>query len=486
MVDLAPYQRLVDIRPGQTYSPNAVDAVVARLEQLATRQGLDFVRVDPRITRNDRSQTLDIAFTLVEGPRVFVERIDIEGNQTTLDRVIRRQFNPVEGDPFNPREIRAAADRIRALNYFSEVEVDTRQGTAPDQVIVDVDVEEIPTGSLAFGASYGLESGLGLALGFSERNFLGRGQTLALDVASGVDNATSRISFVEPSILGRDLLFRFTAFYATTNRTDFDTRRIGVTPGLEFPISENGRLALRYSISQNEISDVDDDSSPILQEEEGDFLTSALGYTYTWDSRRNLVAPRTAFRFEFGQDFAGLGGDTEFVWTTAQVTAQRMVVNDEVTLRASLEGGYLHMLSGDSRVVDRFSLGSSQLRGFESRGVGPRDLNVDDDDALGGNAYAAARLDAEFPLGLPEEYGITGGAFLDLGSVWSLDDVDGGASGTDGLELVDDAARLRAAVGLSLFWDTPIGPLRFNFSRPVAKEAYDDEQNFDLTISTRF
>ena len=486
VVDLTPYERLVDIRPGQTYTPTAVESVIARLEQLATRQGLDFVRVDPRVTRNDRTQTLDIAFTLVEGPRVFVERIDIEGNQTTLDRVIRREFDTVEGDPFNPREIRAAAERIRALNYFSDVSVETRQGTAPDQVIVDVDVEEAPTGNLSFGASYGLESGLGLAIGFSERNFLGRGQTLAVEVASGVDNANARLTFIEPSILGRDLAFRFSAFYITTDRDDFDTKRVGLSPGLEFPISENGRLAVRYTISQDEVTNIEPDTSPILQEEEGERLTSALGYTYTWDSRRNIVAPRTAIRFEFGQDFAGLGGDQEYIRTTAEVTAQRMVWNEEVTLRTTLEGGYLHMLSGESRVVDRFSIGSSQLRGFESRGVGPRDLNVDDDDALGGNVYAVARFDAEFPLGLPEEYGISGGAFLDVGSIWGLDDVDGGESGTDEMQLVDDDARLRAAIGVSLFWDTPIGPLRFNFSKAIAKEDYDEEQNFDLTLSTRF
>ena len=487
-LDPARFRSLLRIRAGQTYTPILVSDAVARMEQLATEMGLDFVRVDPRVTRNQRAGTIDIAFTLVRGPRIFVERIDIEGNQTTLDRVIRRQFQIVEGDPFNPREIRAAAERIRALNYFSDVQVDTREGTGPDQVIVDVNVEEAPTGTLSFGGSYGLESGLALAIGFSERNFLGRGQTLRFDITSGTDTANTRLTFVEPSLYGRDLAFRFDAFYSTSDRdnADFSTRRIGVSPGFEFPISRSGRLALLYTIAEEEISNVDDESSPILKEEEGSFLTSSLGYRYTWDNRRSIVEPQTAVRLEFGQELAGLGGDTEYLKTTAQATAQRRVWNDDLTLRATVEGGYVHALDGETRVTDRFNLRSAQFRGFESRGIGPRDLAVENDDSLGGNAYAVARLDAEFPLGLPEEYGITGGAFLDIGSVWSLDDVDGGADGSDGQELVDDSAALRAAIGLSLFWDTPVGPLRFNFSKALVKEDYDEEQNFDLTISTRF
>ena len=487
-IDTSEFLGVSRIRPGRTYTPTDVENTITRMERLATRKGLDFVRVEPRVTRNDRDLTLDVQFFITRGPRIFVERIDIEGNQATLDRVVRREFKTVEGDPFNPREIRAAAERIRALNYFSNVDVNAVEGSSANRVIVDVNVEEQPTGSLSFGASYGTDAGLGLSLGFSERNFLGRGQTLRFDLNTGADNATSRLTFIEPSILARDVAFRFDAVYATSDRDNayYDTTIISVSPGLTFPVSENGRLTVRYSIGSEEISNVDEDSSPILKAEAGTRTTSALGYTYSWDTRRTGIDPTRGILFRFSQDLAGLGGDNKYVKTTAELTGQRLIRNEEVTLRATLEGGAINMLEGDSRLTDRFFLSSRQLRGFEPKGLGPRDLNVGNDDVLGGNVYAVARFEAEFPLGVPEEYGVRGGAFVDVGSVWSLDNLDGGADGSDGLELVDDDFALRASIGVSLFWTTPLGPLRFNFSKPLVKEDYDEEQNFQFTISTAF
>lgn len=488
-VDADEFRSLVRVRPGQTYSPGAVDADINRMERLATRKGLQFVRIDPQITRNPRTGTLDIDYQIGRGPRVFVERIDIEGNQTTLDRVIRRQFRVVEGDPLNPREIRLAAERIRALNYFSNVDVQARDGSAPDRTVIDVNVEEQPTGSLSFGASYSVDTGPGINVAFSERNFLGRGQTVRFQIAAGADSSDSQITFVEPFFLARDLAFRFDAFYRVTEQQNafYSTQVAGVSPSFEFPISENGRLSVNYRISDDRIYNVDVDSSPILKAEEGSKLTSSVGYNYSFDTRRNGLNPDVGIVLEFGQDFAGLGGDTSYVRSTGRAVAQTQVLNEEVTLRATVEGGVLNMLSGEtSRVTDRFFLSSRQLRGFAPKGVGPRDLNVPNNDVLGGNAFAVARFEAEFPLGLPEEYGITGGVFADAGSVWSLDNLDGGSSGTDGLQLVDDGFALRSSVGLSLFWRTPIGPLRFNYAAPISKQDYDETQNFNLTISTEF
>ena len=186
---------ILKIKPGVVYSPTLVEDAIARMERLAVKKGIDFLRVEPRITRNERELTLDVEFMLVRGPRVFVERIDIEGNTTTLDRVIRRQFDTVEGDPFNPREIRETAERIRALGYFSSAEVDAREGSRPDQVVVDVDVEETTTGSLTFGASFSSDSGLGISIGFQERNFLGRGQTLSANLSLSGDRSNYSLNF---------------------------------------------------------------------------------------------------------------------------------------------------------------------------------------------------------------------------------------------------------------------------------------------------
>ncbi|MDR5652952.1 outer membrane protein assembly factor BamA [Xinfangfangia sp. LG-4] len=481
--DADEFGRLVRIREGSVYTPLDIENAISRIESLALRKGINFLRVDPRVTRNDRDQTLDVTFALVRGPRVFIERIDIEGNATTLDQVIRRQFRTVEGDPFNPREIREAAERIRALGFFETAAVDTRQGTGPDQVIVKAQVEEKPTGSLTFGASFGSSSGGGAVVGLSESNFLGRGQFLSLDLNFGADNATSSFTFTEPAFLGRDLSFTFGALYRETeaNYATFDTREAHIRPSIGFPTGERTRLDLRYTLAESKIYRVDPvESSAILVREEGmgGVKSSALGYAFSWDTRRSGLTDRNAFVLKFEQDFAGLGADQKYIRSIASAIAETKVWNEEVTLRATLEGGALNMLSGGtSRVVDRFEM-SGRMRGFEPYGLGPRDLRATNEDPLGGNMFVVARFDAEFPLGLPEEYGIRGGAFLDVGSLWGLDDTDGGG--------VDDSFKLRSAIGVSLLWDTPIGPLRFNFARPIKKETYDKKQTFDLSISTRF
>lgn len=476
----------LNVREGGVYSPMIVEDNIARLERLAIQKGLNFIRVEPRIVRNERDLTLDVEFAMVRGPRIFVERIDIEGNATTLDRVIRRQFRVAEGDPFNPREIRESAERIRALGFFSDARVNAREGTTPDQVIVDVEVEEQPTGSLSFGGAYGTNGGFALIASFSETNFLGRGQRLQLDVSGAEENQTYEIRFTEPALLGRDLALDLELGYRETNNSfaDYDTSIIRFSPGLTFPVSAGGRLRTFYKAESVEISNYEFTGTLIADEEaQGQLWSSALGYTYSYDNRRSGLNPDAGVLLQFGQEFAGLGGDSTYVKTTARAQAQTSILNDEVTLRATLEGGMLNFTSGSSRVTDRFLIGGSIMRGFTPDGIGPREVRttggaVEVNDALGGNMYAVAKIEAEFPLGLPEEYGIRGGLFYDVGSVWDLDL-------TNANTIYDDFS-LRHVVGVSIFWDSVIGPLRFNFSKALEKEDFDDEQTFNLTISTRF
>ncbi|MFM7335325.1 MAG: outer membrane protein assembly factor BamA [Tabrizicola sp.] len=482
-LDAAEFEAVQKIRTGQTYSPLLIDNNITRMETLALKKGLNFIRVEPRITRNDRGQAVDIQFAIVRGERVIVERIDIEGNTTTLDQVIRRQFRTSEGDPFNPREIRQAAERIRALGFFADAQVNADQGSAQDQVVVNVDVEEQPTGSLSFGLSYSVSNGTGVNIGFSETNFLGRGQSLAMSVSTASSNQNASFNFTEPAFLGRDMSFSIGGFYRTSE-SDFsvyDTRNIGFSTGIGFPVGEQSTLDLRIGIAEDKLFNYTG-TSPIIGAEvaRGALTTTSIGYTYEFDNRITGLNPKGGVLLRFGQDYAGLGGDNDYIKTTALALAETKVMNEEVTLRAIFEGGAITSLGGNvTRVTDRF-FGNSKIRGFEPNGIGPRDLGAANQDALGGNMFAVARFEADFPLGLPEEYGITGGAFFDVGSVWSLDNT----AGVGGA--VDDGFNPRATVGLSVFWTTPIGPLRFNFSHAVKKEDYDKEQTFDLTISTKF
>ncbi len=485
-IDTADYLQANSIDTGDVFSPLALENAIARLEALALRQGISFLRVEPRITRNDATSTLDVTFALVRGPRIFVERIDIAGNVTTLDRVIRRQFRTVEGDPFNPREIREAAERIRALGFFETSDVDTRQGSAPDQVVVRVDVTERPTGSLGFGAAYGEVDGASFTFNLSESNFLGRGQFLSVEGNIGASNANTALRFAEPAFLGRDLR----ASVALSNTRGqatylaFDSEVSEFRPALEFPTTPNGRIEGFFRIASSKLSGIDAATgAPVLVTDlaRGSLLGSGIGYSYSWDNRRAGLGGDAIAVLRLGQEFQGLGGDIDSLSTTGSAIFETTRFGGDLTLRATLEAGHLETASGQpSRVTDRFAL-AGKMRGFEPYGLGPRDITAPGRDALAGNTFAVARLDAEFPVGLPEEYGISGGVFLDVGSVWGLDDTRAFDGST-----VDDSARLRSAVGVSVLWDTPIGPLRFNFSSPVEKQSYDRTQGFDLTIATRF
>ena len=485
-VDAAAYQNVVKVRSGVVYSPTLVETDIARLERLGIRDGIDFMRVEPVIERNDRDLTLNVTYKISRGPRVFVERIDIEGNTTTLDQVIRRQFDSVEGDPFNPREIRQSAERIRALGYFENAEVNAREGSSSEQVVIDVDVEEKPTGSLNLGGSFSNNFGVGVAISLKEDNFLGRGQKLTLNISTASQASRYGVNFVEPSFLGRDLALGLQFNYAQTRSSfaSFNTKRLVFQPSLTFPVSENGRLSLRYSAKELEMVARATPFNGLTVQDDinaGPQWSSALGYEYTFDTRRGGLDPTQGVLFRFSQDFAGLGGESTYIKTEAKVTGEKKIFNEEVTLRASLEGGAVAWKSGNNRVVDRYILASSIIRGFEPGGIGPRDVSGTINDPLGGNFYVAARFEAEFPLGLPEEYGVSGGVFYDIGNLWDLSNVN-----PNGGTIVGESGSFRHVVGVSVFWETPVGPLQFNFSKALQSEVFDKVKNFELTLRTRF
>lgn len=474
-----PFHDTLKVRSGAVYSPTVIENSIARMERLAVRRGVDFLRVEPRITRNDRDLTLDVEFVLQRGPRVFVERIDIEGNTTTLDRVIRRQFDVVEGDPFNPRAIRQAAERIRALRFFENVDVNAREGSRPDQVVIETDVEETTTGSVSLGASFSSNSGLGVQLGFSERNFIGRGQQLSANILATGDTINYGLNFVEPAFLSRDVALGLDFAFRETERDNslFDTAIGTFRPSLTFPTGENTRLGLFYNARYEDMSDYNG-TSGILQSEvdQGDIWTSGVGYEFSYDTRRTGLDPNSGVLLSFQQEFAGLGGDNEFIKTTARLVGQTRFFNEDLTVRAILEGGAIEFSSGqNSRFLNRFN--NQVIRGFEPNGMGP----VEGDEHLGGDYFAALKLEAEFPLGLPDEYGITGGAFYDIGSIWGI----GNQSNATG-PLNATSFTARHVVGLSIFWSSPFGPIRMNFSEALQKEPGDREQQFNLTVRTDF
>jgi len=496
-INAAPYQAGLTNRAGVLFTPTLLENMIQQAEAVGYQSGERFVRAEPRLVRNERDGTIDVELALVRGERVFIERIDIQGNVTTQDRVIRRQFAVAEGDPLNPREIREAASRIRALGYFSDVQVNPVQGSNPQQAVVDVQVEETTTGSLGFGLSYGAEDGIGGNISYNETNFLGRGQRVNLTFSTVSDARSLALSFTEPAFMGRDLALGLSLGLSTTTSSDnarFGTSVLQFSPSLTFPVSVNGRLTVRTSIAQNEITVSDPPADPAddtiaarIRQDAGRALTTSVGYSYNFDTRRSGLDPDRGFTFRFSQDLAGLGGDRRWLRSTVMTGYERRVLNGDVTLRAEFEAGAVVHRSGDSRINERFVLSSEQFRGFQSYGLGPVAYSTSGArNGLGGNFFAVARLEAEFPIGLPQEYNMHGGLFLDVGSVWGMDNPGAICAPGVTVDCVINDRSLRAAAGVSLFWNSPMGPLRFNFATPVVREDYDQFRRFDLTMATRF
>jgi outer membrane protein insertion porin family len=311
----------------------------------------------------------------------------------------------------------------------------------------------------------------------SERNFLGRGQKLDFNILGTADTLNYNIGFVEPAFLGRDVALGLDFAFVESNEDDntqFDTAIGAFRPSLTFPTGDNGRLSLFYNGRYEDMSNFNGISNVLAVEiNEGDLWTSAVGYDYSYDTRRSGLDPNSGVLLSFGQEFAGLGGDNDYIKTSARAVGQTMVLNEEVTLRATAQAGAIHFSSGSSRFLNRFN--DQVMRGFEPNGMGP----VEGDEHLGGDYFAVLKFEAEFPLGLPDEYGVTGGAFYDIGSIWGIDDRGVANVNSEGFEP-------RHVVGVSVFWKSPFGPLRMDFSNVLESEPGDLDQNFNLTVRTEF
>jgi outer membrane protein insertion porin family len=468
---------------GDVYDASEVEAIANAMTDLAGERGFAFVEVRPRPRKDEANRIIDITFEVVEGQRVFVERIDIEGNSQTLDRVIRRQIELVEGDPFDARKIREAQRRIRALNYFSRVEIETEPGATDDRAVLKVSVEEQSTGSLSFGLGFSSSVGPIGNIALTERNFLGRGQLVNVQVTAAGRRQVYDFNFVEPSFLDRDLSVGVRAFYIDDNQSrasDFEITRLGFGPTVGFPLGAHTRLTTRYEFRRDDVN-VRSFASPVLQADSGGSTVSSVGYGLVFDRRSDVIEPISGYFIDVDQNFAGLGGDARYVRSEGSIKGWTAFLDEQVVASLEFEVGTVFGFGKDDlRVNERFFLGGASLRGFAYNSVGPRDLVTND--ALGGKNSLVSRLEVSFPLGLPEELGIFGGFFVDAGTLFGLDGEPIGAEGVP----IDDGPALRVGAGALLFVATPFGPLELSFGTPVVKEDFDKSEFFRLSIGTRF
>jgi len=471
---------------GETYNASRVEEIANDLTELAGEKGFAFVRVRPQADKNEQDRIIDITFDLIEGSRVFVERIDIEGNDRTLDRVIRREIELVEGDPFDARKIRLARTDIRGLDFFETVEIETEPGSSEDRAVLKVNVEEKPTGSLSLGLGFSSSVGPIGSVAITERNFLGRGQQVGINVTAAGDTQVYDFSFREPRFLDRNLSAGWRAFFIQDDREDessFRINRVGFQPQVGFPLDRNTTLSMRYIITRDDI-DTLNSASPAIQIDEGSRVKSAIGYTLTHDRRNDKIEPTGGYLLTLDQEFAGLGGPARFVKSRATGKTWKGFFGNQLVGSIEVEGGAIVAFGDDTQVNDRFFLGSDSFRGFAVEGIGPRD--IDADDAIGGNFFAVTRFQLTFPLGLPEELGIFGGTFMDVGTLWGLDRTSFPAAGTAGPVDIDDSAQLRLTAGALVFLQTPFGPLELSLGVPLIDEDGDDDEVFRLSVGTRF
>ncbi len=465
---------------GETYDASLVEEIADDLTDLAAQKGFAFVQVRPRVQKDAENNVISITFELVEGSRVFVERIEIEGNTQTLDRVIRREMTIVEGDAFDARKIRQSRNNIRALRYFRTVELDTEPGSAEDRAVVKIQVEEQSTGSLSFGVGFSSSAGPIGNISVSERNFLGRGQQVNLQATASGDTQIYEFSFTEPRFLDRDLSVGWDLFYQQENRDDessFQADSAGFRPRVGFPLSDDLDLTLNYEFLWENI-DAEGSASPAIQADDGSHYTSSVGYSLFYDQRNDPLEPSSGYILSWNQQFAGLGGNSQFIKSRARGKTWFGFLDNSVITSLELEAGGLATLNDDGIITQRYSLGGQTFRGFRFDGLGPRDITTDD--ALRGNYFAVSRLEVSFPIGLPEELGIFGGVFVDAGTLWGLDEDSFPGSN------IDDGLDLRVAAGPMLFMDTPFGPLELSFGFPLVKEDYDEKELFRLSVGTRF
>ena len=471
-------QDAITIKQNDWYSSEDLNDSVDNLTDRLGDLQYAFAKINPDIQRNPENKTLDIRFVAQQTPRVFVEEVDIKGNVRTLDKVVRREIELIEGDPFSSTKLAESERNIRDLDYFNKVVVKPVPGSAPDQTVVEVDVEEKSTGEISVGAGFSTADGPLADFSIRERNFLGKGQDLLFATTIAGERTQFNVSFTEPYFLGRDLAAGVDLFHVRRNLQDessYSQRTSGLALRTEYPLSKNLRQALKYRIESNNIDDVDSDASRFIQDQAGERVTSAVSQTLSYNKLDSNLVPTDGYKLWLETEVAGLGGDAQYV-SGKTGASYYYPLTKSVTINTLGEVGAIGGYGDeDVQINERYFLGSRTLRGFEYAGLGPRDTLTDD--ALGGNMFYRGSVEAGFPLGLPEDLGIKGFAFSDFGSLFDIDE--------SGAGIVDEGS-LRASVGVGLGWQSPLGPLRIDFAKAVLKENYDEEEVFRFDFGTRF
>ena len=477
-INMQDFRSFILTDKGDLYNSSNIELSIDSLISALGDRGFAFVDITPVTKkRDDKSHIIDLTYQVKEGPRVYVEKINIFGNLRTLDRVIRREFRLAEGDAYNSTKLRRSEQRLNNIGYFEKVNISTHQGSSPDKTIIDVEVVEKSTGEITFGAGFSTTDGPLADIGLTERNFLGRGQSLRLRTTFAARRRQYDIGFTEPYFLDRELEAGFDIYRTTqnvSNNSNFDRTATGFNVHTAYNLSEKLKHSIRYDIEQNEISNIGNDASIYIREQEGKNTTSLVGQSFIYDGRDNRFTPTSGWYWRVNEDVAGLGGNDKFLRHEVQ-SEYYIPLAKQWTFALNGSAGNIFGLGKNVGINQRFFLGSKEIRGFGNAGIGPRDILTGD--ALGGNNYYTASGEVRFPLGLPDELGVTGAAFIDAASLFDLD--------VSGPNIGDDSAT-RVAAGVGVAWSSPFGPIRIDFAQALAKQSYDNTELVRFSFGTRF
>jgi outer membrane protein insertion porin family len=479
--DIEPSTLLAQVtgEEGDWYNADQVEKSVQALTDTLGSRGFAFVEVRPRVNRNREERTIAITYDIREGPRVYVERIDIIGNVRTLDRVVRREITLDEGDAFSTAKIRRSRQRLDNLAFFSRVDISNKPGSKPDLTTIEVAVQEKSTGELSIGAGFSSTSGALGDISLRERNLLGKGQDLRVGLTVAQSQQQVDLSFTEPYFLDKELAAGFDLFSRRTDYTDessFEQKETGFGLRAGYNIQPRLRHTARYTLIQDQITDVPSTASIVVQSQAGTFTTSSIGNEFFYDALNRRFDPTDGYFMKYGVDLAGLGGSTRFIRNSVGAGIYIPVFGSSVIGSMRGEAGFIESLDSKViRITDRYFLGGDNLRGFDTAGAGPRDLTSDD--AIGGNRYYAGTAELQFPLGLPDEVDLQGAVFGDFGNLFGNE---------DSFPNLTDAGTVRASVGIGLSWRSPFGPIRVDLAKALIKEDYDKTQIFRFNFGTRF
>jgi outer membrane protein insertion porin family len=515
------------VSPGAVYNADLVEKSVEAMTIEAAKSGYAFANVRPRGERNMQAHAINLAFVVEEGTRAYIERINIRGNTRTRDWVIRREFDIGEGDAYNRALMDRAERRLKNLNFFKTVKITNEPGSAPDRVIVNVDVEEQPTGEFSVAGGYSTADGFLAEVSVADRNLLGRGQYAKASVTYGERARGFEVSLVEPYLFGYRMAGGIDIFAKQNLASSFvsyDTTSVGTNLRLGFALTEELAFQPRYTFYRQSISLPDafnncqqspnaltavppgagvkpgdpcysdgEASLPVRMElANGPVNVSIVGYTLSYNTLDNVKTPTSGLYAELRQDFAGVGGDVNFIRTQAEARTYYEVLPDIVGVLKLQGGNMAGWGSRDLRMLDHFQMGPNLVRGFATSGIGPRDLTPGTtNDALGGTMYWGASLEAQTPLYfLPKEIGIKFAAFADAGSLWNYQGPTSWSVTGETVQVgLNDPSLVRSSVGVGFLWDSPLGPLRFDFAYPITKycaNASDGSQVCDRTQVFRF